>query len=80
MEIYLFGAIVALVKLASMANIELGFSFWAFALLNILATASLHMIDKHSLWEFLSDSREREFEKEREQTKEPTSLRDTVER
>ena len=35
MEIYLLGAIVALVKLASMANIELGLSFWAFALLNI---------------------------------------------
>lgn len=58
MEIYLFGAIVALVKLASMANIELGYSFWAFALLNILTAASLQLIDNHSLWELISESRE----------------------
>lgn len=61
MEIYLFGAIVALVKLASMANIELGYSFWAFALLNVLTAASLQLIDNHSLWEFLSKSRERDI-------------------
>lgn len=58
MEIYLFGAIVALVKLATMANIELGYSFWAFALLNILTAASLQMIDNHSLWKFISAARE----------------------
>ncbi len=60
MEIYLFGAIVALVKLAAMANIELGYSFWAFALLNILTVASLQMIDNHSLWEFISEARDQE--------------------
>ncbi len=60
MEIYLFGAIVALVKLAAMANIELGHSFWAFALLNVLAAVSLQMIDNHSLWELISESREGE--------------------
>lgn len=60
MEIYLFGAIVALVKLASMASIELGYSFWAFALLNILTAASLQMIDNHSVWEFISEAREAE--------------------
>lgn len=58
MEIYLFGAIVALVKLASMANIELGYSFWAFALLNLLTAASLQIIDNHSLWDFILESRE----------------------
>jgi len=62
MEIYLFGAIVALVKLASMANIQLGYSFWAFALLNVLTAASIQMIDNHSLWEFLSESREHKSE------------------
>ncbi len=60
MEIYLFGAIVALVKLAAMANIELGYSFWAFALLNMLTAASLQMIDKHSLWEIILQARHRE--------------------
>ncbi len=60
MEIYLFGAIVALVKLASMANIELGYSFFAFALLNILTVVSVQMIDNHSLWELISKSRERD--------------------
>ena len=60
MEIYLFGAIVALVKLASMASIELGHSFWAFAFLNLFTAASLQMIDSHSLWEFISESRDQE--------------------
>jgi len=62
MEIYLFGAIVALVKLASMANIEFGYSFWAFALLNLLTAASLQMVDNHSLWGFISEAREKEYE------------------
>ncbi len=67
MEIYLFGAIVAMVKLASMANIELGYSFWAFALLNVLTVVSLQMIDNHSLWEFISDAKKQEQQREREQ-------------
>ncbi len=57
MEIYLLGAIVALVKLASMANIILGLSFWAFAVLNILAAVAAQMVDNHTLWEFISHSR-----------------------
>ncbi len=57
MEIYLLGAVVALVKLASMANIELGLSFWAFALLNMLSALAAQMVDTHTLWEFLSHSR-----------------------
>jgi len=57
MEIYMFGAIVALVKLASMANIELGLSFWAFALLNLLSVLAAQMVDNHSLWDFISHSR-----------------------
>ena len=57
MEIYMLGAIVALVKLASMASIELGLSFWAFALLNMLSALAAQMVDKHTLWGFLSHSR-----------------------
>ncbi len=57
MEIYMFGAIVALVKLATMANIELGLSFWAFALLNLLSVLAAQMVDNHSLWDFISHSR-----------------------
>lgn len=58
MEIYLLGAVVALVKLASMANIELGLSFWAFALLNLLSALAAQMVDTHTLWDFLSHSRD----------------------
>lgn len=57
MEIYMLGAIVALVKLASMASIELGLSFWAFALLNMLSALAAQMVDKHALWKLLSHSR-----------------------
>jgi len=60
LEIYLFGAIVAFVKLTTMANIELGHSFWAFAVLNVLTVISVQMIDNHSLWELISESRERD--------------------
>jgi len=60
MEIYLLGAIVAFVKLAAMANIGLGYSFWAFAVLNVLTVVSLKMIDNHRLWELISESRERD--------------------
>lgn len=57
MEIYMLGAIVALVKLASMASIELGLSFWAFALLNMLSALAAQMVDTHTLWDFMSRSR-----------------------
>lgn len=57
MEIYMLGAIVALVKLASMASIELGLSFWAFALLNMLSALAAQMVDSHTLWDFISHSR-----------------------
>ncbi len=57
MEIYMLGAIVALAKLASMASIELGLSFWAFALLNLLSALAAQMVDTHTLWDFLSHSR-----------------------
>ena len=57
MEIYLLGAVVALVKLASMANIELGLSFWAFALLNMLSALAAQIVDTQTLWDFLSQSR-----------------------
>lgn len=74
MEIYFFGAIVALVKLASLANIELGYSFWAFALLNLLTAASLQMIDNHSLWEFISEAKERERLQENERAEVPNGV------
>ena len=57
MEIYMLGAIVALVKLASLASIELGLSFWAFALLNMLSALAAQIVDTHTLWEDLSHSR-----------------------
>lgn len=57
MEIYMLGAIVALVKLATMASIELGLSFWAFALLNMLSALAAQMVDTHTLWDFISHSR-----------------------
>lgn len=50
MEIYFLGAIVALVKLATMASIELGVSFWAFAILNLLALGATQLIDRYTLW------------------------------
>ena len=59
MEIYLLGAVVALVKLAAMANIELGLSFWAFVLLNLLSGLGAQMVDGHTLWGLIDAARQR---------------------
>jgi len=61
MEIYLLGAVVSLVKLATMVSIELGVSFWAFAALNVLALLASQQIDSQSLWQMILNNRERQL-------------------
>lgn len=50
MEVYLIGVLVSLVKLAELAQIVLGVSFWSFIGLIVTETAAGVMLDHHALW------------------------------
>lgn len=49
-EVFLIGVLVSLVKIASMADIIIGMSFWAYVLFAICLIATITSIDKHQLW------------------------------
>lgn len=53
MEVYLIGTLVALVKLAEMADIVLGISFWSFIALIICETAASVALSGVPLWQGL---------------------------
>ena len=53
MEVYLIGVLVSLVKLAELADIVLGLSFWSFIGLIICETAASTTLDGVSLWQNL---------------------------
>ena len=55
-EIFLIGTMVSLVKIASLATITLGMSFWAYILFTILMTLLLLHIDKVEVWQWVEDS------------------------
>ena len=49
-EVFIISVIVALVKLSSMASIELGLSFWAYILFTLCFTAAFANVDRLQLW------------------------------
>lgn len=53
-EIFLLGVLVALVKMTSMAEIQVGFSFYAYILFTLCLLASLLYLDRHQLMLSLS--------------------------
>lgn len=53
-EIFLIGALVSLIKIISMANIELGLSFYSFILFSISMTLVVLHLDKNQLYFLLS--------------------------
>tara|TARA_R110002111_G_scaffold65041_2_gene106771 strand:+ start:198 stop:836 length:639 start_codon:yes stop_codon:yes gene_type:complete len=55
-EIFLIGTMVSLVKIASLASITLGMSFWAYILFTILMTLVLLHLDKVEVWQWVEDS------------------------
>ena len=50
-EVFVIGVIVSLVKLASMASVVLGISFWAYALFALSLTATLSSLDRAFVWD-----------------------------
>ncbi len=55
-EIFLIGTMVSLVKIASLATITLGMSFWAYILFTVLMTLVLLHLDKVEVWQWVEDS------------------------
>ncbi|WP_051559798.1 paraquat-inducible protein A [Marinobacterium jannaschii] len=52
-EVFLIGVLVSLIKIASMADVILGISFWAYVLFSLCLTAAISAIDRHHLWIWL---------------------------
>ena len=50
-EVFIIGVIVSLVKIAAMATVELGISFWAYAAFSICFTLAVTNLDRYQCWE-----------------------------
>jgi paraquat-inducible protein A len=50
-EVFIIGVIVSLVKIADMATVKLGISFWAYAGFAICFTAAISNLDRYQCWE-----------------------------
>ncbi|ELA8126663.1 paraquat-inducible protein A [Vibrio parahaemolyticus] len=49
-DVFLIGVLVSLIKIASLADIGMGSSFWAFCVYTILVVKCISMVDKSWLW------------------------------
>ncbi|WP_081741398.1 PqiA/YebS family transporter subunit [Tolumonas lignilytica] len=49
-EVFLIGVLVSLIKIASLADIELGYSFWAYVLFSLTMLKAFSAIDRDWLW------------------------------
>lgn len=50
-EVFIIGVIVSLVKIAKMATVELGLSFWAYVAFSILFTLAVAALDRFQVWQ-----------------------------
>ena len=55
-EIFLIGILVSVIKIASMATVVLGISFWAYVSFTICLTVTMASLDKHHFWETLDEA------------------------
>lgn len=55
-EVFLIGTLVTLIKIAGMADVVLGMSFWAYILFTLTMTGALFGLDRHTLWADLETS------------------------
>ncbi|MCZ6831304.1 MAG: paraquat-inducible protein A [Gammaproteobacteria bacterium] len=52
-EVFLIGVVVSLVKLAQLADVQLGFSFWAYVAFSITFTLALTTLDRFQCWQMI---------------------------
>ncbi|WP_158161031.1 paraquat-inducible protein A [Grimontia hollisae] len=50
-EIFLIGVLVSLIKIASLAEISMGYSFWSFCLFTVLVVKCVSTVERVWLWE-----------------------------
>ena len=50
-EVFLIGVVVSLVKLAQLADMQLGFSFWAYVAFSVSFTLALTTLDRFQCWQ-----------------------------
>ena len=54
-EVFIISVIVSLVKIAAMAEVELGIAFWSYILFTVCITAALAYTDRYYLWRMIAD-------------------------
>lgn len=52
-EVFLIGVLVSMVKIASLATVVLGISFWGYVGFTLCLTMSMASLDKHYFWDAL---------------------------
>ena len=52
-EVFLIGVLVSVIKIAGLATVIIGISFWAYVGFTIFLTMSLMCLDKHEFWDAL---------------------------
>lgn len=50
-DVFLIGVLVSLIKIASLAEVAMGNSFWAFCLFSVLLVKTVSLIDRYWLWQ-----------------------------
>ena len=50
-EVFIIAVIVALVKIAAMATVVIGISFWAYAAFTVCFTLAVSNLDRYQCWE-----------------------------
>ncbi len=55
-DVFLIGVLVSLVKIAAMADIGLGYSFWAFCVYTVLIVKTLSLVDPVWVWQQIKPS------------------------
>ena len=56
-EVFLIGVLVSFIKIAALATVVFGMSFWAFVGFAVCLTAALASLDRHQVWSAIEEAR-----------------------
>lgn len=54
-DIFLIGILISFIKIMSLADVNLGLSFWSYVFFIISMTAAILHIDKHQVWQWIKE-------------------------
>lgn len=55
-EVFLVGILVSLIKLVTIAEVELGLSFWAYAIFCFCYVKVLSLVDRYQFWHWIDEA------------------------